>query len=150
MISDLSESLVKYKVKFTFRWSSAMESNMTWLCGVKLEIVYYFGLEIVSDGHVVEITFLDLTCFREISSWCSNCWSSLRFKESSCSPIRCLWGRGSVNQWLLGQRVCQMVGNSESSAYPSWLITFDFYLNFQPWPWVCYILDTNWSALANY
>lgn len=36
------------------------------------------------------ITFLDLICFIEVSSWCSNCWSSLTDNESSCSPIRCL------------------------------------------------------------
>lgn len=35
-------------------------------------------------------TFLDLTCFNELSSWFSNCWTSFRPKPSSCSPSRCL------------------------------------------------------------
>ena len=35
-------------------------------------------------------TFLDLICFRELSSCCSSCWSSFTVSESSCSPNSCL------------------------------------------------------------
>jgi hypothetical protein len=37
-----------------------------------------------------EKTFFNLICLNEVSSCCSNCWTSFKLKPSSCSPIRCL------------------------------------------------------------
>ena len=53
-------------------------------------LVNIIGSASMLGKHRIAFTFLVLICFKELSSCCSSCWSSLRFKGSSCSPMRCL------------------------------------------------------------
>lgn len=88
----------------TFLWSSVMESSIT-LCYNRKKLNQHGGnfksslkssfAACIKQCYIFCLimrvfTFLDLICFKEASSWCSSCWSSLRDNESSCSPMRCL------------------------------------------------------------
>lgn len=92
------------------------------------------------------ITFLDLMCFSELSSCCSSCWSSLRFRDSRSSPIRCLqdtqiiWHAPHVH-W--GDSSFKTIRNLNSHQI---VITCDIFVWSQFWPSVSCIRGTNFPV----